>query len=120
MIESKSKYSDVAIRGRDTLYDGKSVIQSILTSLYTVKGERIFRPNVGCNLEDILWREVDDLSALDLKMEIKKAILQDGRCSIKSLDVNPEPNNGRFSISVVVELESMLVEDSFYVNSKNS
>lgn len=119
-MNSKSKYSDVAIRGKNTLYDGKSVIQSILTSLYTIKGERIFEPNVGCDLESILWREIDDLSASDLKFEIKRAIAQDGRCSIKALDVTPNQSKNRFDVSLVIELESMIVDDSFYINSKNS
>lgn len=53
-MTSKSKYSDVAIVGKDTLYDGDSVRQSILTALYTVRGERIFEPSVGCDLESNL------------------------------------------------------------------
>lgn len=112
------KYSDASINGSKNLYNHQAVMQSIKTALYTQRGDRIFRPDVGCDLERILWSEITDLTALDIKDEIKRAIQQEPRATIVTLEVTPDKMNNKYSVVVAIEVDAEIYQESFDIVSK--
>ena len=100
-------YSDVAIVGNETLYDIDSVKQSIITLLKTHKGERLFRPSVGSNLEDYLWLNVDESTALDIKSEIMRVVEQDYRAMISEISVTPDSVNSCYNVVLKISVKGL-------------
>lgn len=102
MATTIHQHSDIAIVGTETLYDSDSIKQSILTLLKTQKGERLFRPNTGSDLESILWQPMSDSTANDLKTEIIATIQQDPRCVISELEVTADASNYCYNVYLSV------------------
>lgn len=101
-MATNHQYSDVAIVGTDTLYDSDSVKQSLVTLLRTQKGERLFRPNTGSDLESLLWQPMSDSTASDIKFEIQDVLLQDSRVTLKELSVTADASNYCYNVSLSV------------------
>lgn len=104
------QHSDVAIVGTETLYDLSAVKQSVITILKTQQGERLFRPEFGSRLEDLLWRTMDDDTASDIHAEIKRMLDWDTRAELESLQVTPDYRNNCYNI--VIECKVNGIEDS--------
>lgn len=100
-------YADVAIVGTDTLYDIDAVKQSIITILKTNKGERLFRPSFGSNLEDLLWRPMSEVVADDIKSEIIANVLQDYRATITELGVTADYINNCYNVMVNISVNGV-------------
>ena len=86
--------NDVALR-----YDENSVIASVRSLLLTNFYERPFQPDVGSNLDKLLFEPATILTANILESEIKNVITNyEPRVSIESLQVSLNPDNNSFSV----------------------
>jgi len=87
---------DVAMR-----YDSQSVISSVRNLLLTNFYERPFQPNLGSNIDALLFEPITDLTANILQNEIKNVINNfEPRVQIKSLSVVVTPNQNSFSVNL--------------------
>jgi phage baseplate assembly protein W len=86
--------NDVAMR-----YDDQAVIASVRNLLLTNFYERPFQPNLGSNIDKLLFEPVNDLTANILETEIKNVINNhEPRVSIDLLEITSNPNQASFSV----------------------
>lgn len=105
-----SLYSDLnyikpfknSILGDCLIYDVDDVFQSIFAILGTKKGERVFRPNFGLNLEDYLFEPCDSITAMNIFYDIKNVISLEPRVNFNMArsSVTPVPDSFLFIITL--------------------
>jgi len=96
---------DIALR-----YDDQSVIASVRNLLLTNFYDRPFQPNLGSNINAILFEPTTSLTAGILETEIRNVITNyEPRVQINSLTVNPNTDGNTF-----------LIDLSFYIGNNTS
>jgi phage baseplate assembly protein W len=86
--------NDVAMR-----YDDQAVIASVRNLLLTNFYERPFQPNLGSNIEKLLFEPVNDLTSNILENEIRNVINNhEPRVSIDLLQITSNPDQASFSV----------------------
>jgi phage baseplate assembly protein W len=86
--------NDVAMR-----YDDQAVIASVRNLLLTNFYERPFQPNLGSNVDKLLFEPVNDLTSNILATEIRNVINNyEPRVSIDLLEITSNPNQASFSV----------------------
>jgi phage baseplate assembly protein W len=82
-------------------YDEKSVIRSVRNLLLTNFYDRLFQPEIGSNLNKLLFENVDSLTASLLQNEIINVIKNyEPRASINDINVTPNEDNNTYSVSL--------------------
>jgi phage baseplate assembly protein W len=88
--------NDVAMR-----YDDQAVISSVRNLLMTNFNERLFQPNVGSNVDSLLFEPATELTSNILESEIKNVIYNfEPRVSIINLQVTSNPSKNFFSVDL--------------------
>jgi len=97
--------NDVALR-----YDENAVISSVRSLLLTNFYERPFQPDVGSNLNKLLFEPATELTATILDMEIRNTIKNyEPRVDIDELNVTLNADGNAFSVYL-----------SFYVGNNST
>jgi phage baseplate assembly protein W len=93
--------------------DTLSIRQSILIILSTVPGERVLRPDFGCDLYRLVFSPNDDTTAGLAIHYVRKALERwEKRITITALDAGPHPSNPEIlEITMRYRINSMLKED---------
>jgi uncharacterized protein len=74
--------------------NNQAVRQSILMLLSTQPGERVMRPEYGCDLRQLVFSPNDDTTAGIAIYLVRSALLQwEPRIDILDLDAGPDPQN---------------------------
>lgn len=82
-------------------YDNQAVIRSVRNLLLTNFYERPFQPNIGSNLDAILFEPATNLSANLLEAEIRNVIKNfEPRASLEAVNVDLNPDMNSFSVSL--------------------
>jgi phage baseplate assembly protein W len=80
-------------------YDDQSVIRSVRNLLLTNFYERPFQPNLGSNVNTILFEMADALTSNILDNEIRTVIKNyEPRVTINQLIVTPSPDENSFTL----------------------
>ena len=80
--------------GIDMVSDDDAVRQSVLMLLSTRPGERVMRPEYGCNLHQLVFSPCDDTTAGIAIYLVRTALQQwEPRIDIRALDAYPDPLN---------------------------
>ena len=88
-------------------YDSQAVIRSVRNLLQTKHYERPFNPNLGSNVETILFEPISTLSASSLETEIKIMIKNyEPRVSISDVKVVPQEEFNAYNVSLTFFLEN--------------
>jgi phage baseplate assembly protein W len=96
---------DIAMR-----YDDQAVIASVRNLLLTNFYERPFQPNLGSNINAILFEPATSLTAGILDTEIRNVINNfEPRVQINNLNVNPNVDGNTF-----------LIDLSFYIGNNTT
>jgi len=96
---------DIAMR-----YDDQAVIASVRNLLLTNFYERPFQPNLGSNINSILFEPATSLTAGILDTEIRNVINNfEPRVQINNLNVNPNVDGNTF-----------LIDLSFYIGNNTT
>lgn len=74
IIFSDINYETASISNDELSYNIKSIGQSLMTILSTYKGQRLFHPTFGSNLEMFLFDPVDHINANNIRDEIVSAL----------------------------------------------
>lgn len=78
-----------------------AVINSIKNLLLTSFYERPFQPRIGSNLNRLLFEQMDQLVAIELKSEIELVVRNyEPRATIISVDVVPDYDEQRYDVTV--------------------
>lgn len=88
-------------------YDAQAVIRSIRNLLLTNYYERPFNPELGSNLNAILFEPVSPLTAASLEREISVMIENyEPRASLDSITVSPQPDQNAYNVSLSFYIEN--------------
>ena len=112
-------YSDISRRQGKTLeLNEDAVFQAINNILSTRKGERLFLPEFGSNIKDLLFEPIDEETAFLIKSEILRAIEEwDLRVDIEyaKSEVIPYPDENKYEIKIVFSIIGLTSEKFEYV-----
>ena len=81
--------------------DKAAIVQAIQGILLTRKGERPFQPNLGCDVQNMLFEPLDYASAGTIKQEIREAINRyERRVSVTLIECEPDFDNNGYNVEV--------------------
>jgi phage baseplate assembly protein W len=81
--------------------DKASIVQSITALLLTMKGERPFQPQLGCNIQKVLFEPLDYGSAGLIKSEIRNTLNRyEPRININAILCVPDFDNNGFQVEL--------------------
>lgn len=88
--------------------DERSVIQSIKNLIMTNHYERPFNPELGSNINRLLFENMDQVTAIALKREIEQTIQNfEPRVSLTSISVMPDFDNNAFAVTISFTMRSL-------------
>ena len=82
-----------------------SVKRGIHNILMTENNERLFQPEVGSGLKNLLFEQMSDLTAQLLEDEVRSAIdAWENRAQVISIEVFPEEEYNRYRVAVIFRI----------------
>ena len=84
-----------------TVKDKAAIVQAITGLLLTRKGERPFQPNLGCDVQNILFEPLDFASAGIIKKEIRETLNRyEPRIAVDQIRCNPDYDNNGYEVEL--------------------
>ena len=81
--------------------DKAAIVQAITGLLLTKKGERPFQPELGCDVQNMLFEPLDYASAGTIKQEIRETIDRyEPRINVTRLVCNPDFDNNGYNVEM--------------------
>ena len=81
--------------------DKAAIVQAIQGLLLTKKGERPFQPELGCDVQNMLFEPLDYASAGTIKQEIRESINRyERRVSVTLVECEPDFDNNGYNVEV--------------------
>ena len=82
--------------------DKAAIVQAIQSILLTRKGERPFQPDLGCDIQNLLFEPLDYASAGTIKQEIRETIDRyEPRVTVTKLDCTPDFDNNGYNVEML-------------------
>ncbi|HSI12961.1 MAG TPA: GPW/gp25 family protein [Chthoniobacter sp.] len=79
--------------------------QSIVLILSTAKGERVMRPDFGCDIHRFVFATLDTVNLTLIKSAVREAlVLWEPRIALQAVEVEVEPAGSRLLISVEYQI----------------
>ena len=98
----KPVVNDVALS-----YDSQAVIRSIRNLLLTKHFERPFSPEIGSNVDALLFEPITVITASSLESEIQSIIENyEPRAQLKSIDVSVNPDQNAYNVTLSFYIEN--------------
>ena len=81
--------------------DKAAIVQAIQGILLTRKGERPFQPNLGCDVQNMLFEPLDYASAGTIKQEIRNTLSRyEPRAFVEQLRCEPDFENNGYNVEL--------------------
>ena len=81
--------------------DKAAIVQAIQGILLTRKGERPFQPELGCDVQNMLFEPLDYASAGTIKQEIRETISRyEPRVTVTEIECTPDFDNNGYNVQV--------------------
>ena len=81
--------------------DKAAIVQAIQALLLTRKGERPFQPELGCDVQNMLFEPLDYASAGTIKQEIRETSNRyEPRVTVVKIACNPDFNNNGYNVEM--------------------
>ena len=88
-----------------TVRNDIAIARSVRNLVLTTPGERLFNPNLGSKVSQILFDNVDEISASSIRDEIEETIIKyEPRVKIQDIRVNPDYDNHTFDVTIVYDI----------------
>ena len=109
----KRKYKDISMSFETnplnddlvSLTDTGAIARSIRNIVFTSPGEKFFNPDFGSRVSESLFENVDDVSALAIKDEIKSSIINfEPRVKLLDTIVVPNPDDNEMAVTIEYEI----------------
>lgn len=104
-----------------TLKNENAIARSVRNLILTTQGERPFQPVLGSNVNNLLFENMDKLTAAALKEEIRNTIENyEPRVEIEEIIVDPNFDNNEFNVTIqyyIVGIDVPEQELSFVLES---
>ena len=84
-----------------TLKNENAIARAVRNIVLTTPGEKFFDPDFGSSVGEILFENVDDITAVSIEDEIKSS-LKNYEPRVELIDVNVEPNfdENQFDVTI--------------------
>ena len=100
----------------DTVKDAVSVKRGIRNVLLTQNGERLFNPEFGSGIRNLLFEPMTDLTAERLEQEVRSAINSwEDRAELIAINVISEPTWLRYRVAVTFRIINQIEEQQMEV-----
>ena len=87
------------------LKNSSAIARSIRNIVFTQPGEKFFNPEFGSRVSESLFENVDDVSAISIRDEIRSSIINyEPRVNLLNVSVNPNPDENEMNVSVKYEI----------------
>ena len=109
----KRKYKDISMSFETnplnddlvSLTDTSAIARSIRNIVFTSPGEKFFNPDFGSRVSESLFENVDNVSALAIKDEIKSSIINfEPRVNLLDTIVIPNPDDNEMAVTIEYEI----------------
>ena len=82
-----------------------AIARSVKNIVFTLPGEKFFKPNFGSRISKVLFENIDDITASVIVDEIKESI-RNFEPRVELLDVQSFPNfdNNQFDVNITYEI----------------
>lgn len=88
--------------------------QSIMNLLNTSHYERLFNPDIGCNVKKFLFEPIDNITTSLLQDEIFRTLVNyEPRLTIQSVVASPDYDEQRYDINITFYVNNSLEPLSF-------
>ena len=84
-----------------TLKNENAIARAVRNIVSTTPGEKLFNPEFGSSVSEILFENVDDITAVSIKDEIKSS-LNNYEPRVELIDVNVDPNFDQNQFDVII------------------
>ena len=84
-----------------TLKNENAIARAVRNIVLTTPGEKFFDPDFGSSVGEILFENVDDITAVSIEDEIKSS-LKNYEPRVELIDVNVEPNFNENQFDVTI------------------
>ena len=85
-----------------TLKNEAAIARSLRNIIFTSPGEKFFNPDFGSNISKVLFENIDEISAIQIKEEIELSIKNfEPRVRLQEVEVNPDYDNNQFDVNIV-------------------
>ena len=109
----KRKYKDISMSFETnplnddlvSLSDTSAIARSIRNIVFTSPGEKFFNPDFGSRVSESLFENVDNVSALAIKDEIKSSIINfEPRVNLLDTIVASNPDDNEMNVTIEYEI----------------
>lgn len=88
-------------------YDLRAVNESLLGLVQTTRGERLFQPTVGCDINKQMFENINPAAAFTIKYNIETTIQQyEPRVDVLSVTVTPVYDENTYQVTVRYRLRT--------------
>lgn len=88
--------------------DEDAVQQSLHNLIRTRKGQRVFHPEYGLDIEHLLFELIDDDIAFNLRSMIKEAVTRwEPRVKISLIKVTPDYDNNTYQLGLLYQIRGL-------------
>jgi phage baseplate assembly protein W len=88
-------------------YDSQAVIRSIRNLLLTKHFERPFNPNLGANIDSLLFEPISPITSSLLENEIKSTIQNfEPRAKLNQINVTPDADHNAYNVFLSFFIEN--------------
>ena len=82
-----------------------AISRSIRNLVLTTPGERFFNPNLGSGVSELLFDNIDDISAAAIRDEIEETIIKyEPRVRLEDVKVKADYDNNEFNVTVSYDI----------------
>jgi phage baseplate assembly protein W len=88
-------------------YDSMAVVRSIRNLLLTKHYEKPFNPNIGSNIDTLLFEPISPITSSSLEQEIQTVIKNyEPRAILKSVNVVAKPDKNAYDVTLSFYIEN--------------
>ena len=84
-----------------TLKNENAIARAVRNIVLTSPGEKLFNPEFGSSISEILFENVDDITAISIQDEISSS-LKNYEPRVELIDVNVDPNFDQNQFDVII------------------
>ena len=78
-----------------------AIARSLRNIIFTSPGEKFFNPDFGSNISKVLFENIDEISAIQIKEEIELSIKNfEPRVRLQEVEINPDYDNNQFDVTI--------------------
>ena len=88
-----------------TLKNENAIARAVRNIVLTTPGEKLFDPDFGSSVSEILFENVDDITAVSIQDEIRNCLNNyEPRVDLVNVDVNPNFDENQFDVKITYKI----------------